>query len=46
MLMTSQLWFWYLLPVVSLLFLGLFTGCYWEVFNELRDGKEDFGQSS
>jgi len=46
MLMTLQLWFWYLLPVVSLFFLGLFTGCYWEIFDELFDGKEDSGQGS
>ena len=46
MLITQALWFWYLLPVVSLLCLGLCTGYYWEIFDELRDGKEDFGQSS
>jgi len=40
MLITQELWFWYLLPVVSLFCLGLPTGYYWEVFNELPNGQE------
>jgi len=46
MLMTWQLWMLYLLPLAFALLLGLFTGCYWEQSNDLRDGNEDSGQSA
>ena len=46
MLMTWQLWMLYLLPLAFALLLGLFTGCYWEQYDDVRNGDEDSGQSA
>ena len=46
MLIGEMLWLLYLAPVVLALLWGLFTGCYWEQYDDLRDGQKDSGQGS